>query len=204
MYILSSINIIYSTVCVCSSCNFIIPKLINLYNFRTLEAKKRERNGAGDVIVEAAAMRKYYRMILFIFLFLSTISLLFYWHEYNRLRYVLEVLNFFGQPPEVAVTPDCLLNTSLFSTENVTIPDSVLPVWHRLGNDLFVFSAFWEVVGKKEHVKTIGVARFAATLKLGCRLWYEGHEFSSEGRISHSFINMKVNQTQLLSLTKSS
>lgn len=168
----------------------------NLQCFRrTLEANKRGRNGAGDVIVEAAAMRKYYRLILFIFLFLSTISLLFYWHEYNRLRYVLEVLNFFGQPPEVSVTSDCLLNTSLFSTENATIPDSVVPVWHRLGNDLFVFSAFWEVVGKKEHVKSIGVARYAATLKLGCRLWYEGHEFSSEGRISHSFINMKVNSS---------
>ncbi|CAB3366188.1 Hypothetical predicted protein [Cloeon dipterum] len=157
-----------------------------------LEPQKRERHGAGDLTIEVSIMRKYYRLILFIFLFISTIALLFYWHEYNRLRYVLEVLNFFGQPPEVSVTSDCLLNTSLFSTENVTIPDSITPVWHRLGNDLFVFSAFWEVVGKKEHVKVIGVARYAASLKLGCRLWYEGHEYSSEGRISHSVINMKV------------
>jgi hypothetical protein len=156
-----------------------------------LETKKRDRNGGGDL--EVSIMRKYYRLILLVFLFVSTIALLFYWHEYNRLRYVLEVLNFFGQPPEVSVTSDCVLNTSLFSpAENVTIPDSVLPVWHRLGNDLFVFSAFWEVVGKKEHVKAIGVARYAATLKLGCRLWYEGQEFSSEGRITHSVISMKV------------
>lgn len=144
-----------------------------------------------------AVMKKYYRLILVAVSAFSLISLLFYRHEYNRLRYVLEVLNFFGKPGELAVTNDqCIVNSTLFATENITLTDTT-PVWHRLSNDLFLYSAFWQVVGKVEQVKAIAVGRNPSSLKVGCRLWYENQEFSSEGRVSYSVIAMRVKQSSL-------
>ncbi|KAF4526007.1 hypothetical protein B566_EDAN000799 [Ephemera danica] len=141
-------------------------------------------------------MKKYYRLILVLVSILSFTAVLIYRAEYNRLRYVLEVLNFFGKPGELAVSSDCLINGSIFTAENISFTESV-PVWHRLNNDLYMYSAFWEDIGKIERVKAIGVGRDPSSLKVGCRLWYENQEFSVEGRVSHSVIPMRIKQSSL-------
>jgi len=51
-------------------------------------------------------MRKYQQLFIAGLGLLSFIFFLIYKHEYDRLRYVMENLNIFGNPPSVIPSPD--------------------------------------------------------------------------------------------------
>lgn len=85
-------------------------------------------------------MKKYYQAALALTAALSLVALLFYRHEYNKLRFVLQVFNYFGTPSSTPnetcslapITHDLLIND--FSEPTST--------WQRLSDDLHVFSAY--------------------------------------------------------------
>jgi hypothetical protein len=80
-------------------------------------------------------MKKYYQAALLITAVVSLISLLFYRHEYNKLRYVLEVFNYFGKAcPEVPKI-SCPKKLSLDLNEPFS-------AWQRLDDDLYVYSSY--------------------------------------------------------------
>lgn len=83
-------------------------------------------------------MRKYYQLLLFILSVVSILCFVFYKHEYDRLRKVLEVLDFFGpsvtesDQKAVRVEDPCLNGSLEF------IPD----YWHSYAEDVHIYSAF--------------------------------------------------------------
>ncbi|XP_011498807.1 PREDICTED: uncharacterized protein LOC105362950 [Ceratosolen solmsi marchali] len=90
-------------------------------------------------------MKKYYQAALLITAVVSLISLLFYRHEYNKLRYVLEVFNYFGKAcPEVPKI-SCPKKFSLDLNE----PRSA---WQRLDDDLYIYSSYVIHNGKIETI----------------------------------------------------
>ena len=103
-------------------------------------------------------MRKYYRAILLITAVISLISLLFYRHEYNRLRYVLEVVNYFGQPNQEG----SLKKTTLGLNEP-------LSSWQRLDDDLYVYTSY---VINKGKIQTISYGQLN-NLNLNCFIFFE-------------------------------
>ncbi|XP_046388444.1 uncharacterized protein LOC124157616 [Ischnura elegans] len=125
-------------------------------------------------------MKKYYQLILIIVSFLSVTALIFYRHEYHRLRYVLEVLNFFGDPTQKSKQVDthsCLLNQRTFNPGV-----GVYASWQRVSNFLFVYSAFW--VKEMEEVKAIAVNSESESIgSLECRLWYEDSVEANRGDV---------------------
>ena len=77
-------------------------------------------------------MRKYQQLCLVIISILSITILLIYRSENSRLKYVLEVVNFFGRDSDLAI------NSNL--PHDFTNP---LPLWQRIGTDLHAYSSFW-------------------------------------------------------------
>ncbi|XP_063239020.1 uncharacterized protein LOC134540291 [Bacillus rossius redtenbacheri] len=127
---------------------------------------------------EKPTMKKYYQLALVIISIVSVVSLLFYRHEYNRLRYVLEVLNFFGKPGQsISVTSEC--TTSFPDDASWTNPT---PMWQRLTDTHYVYSAFWE----EGQVKSVGVATTGTDPKFQCQLWYSQTNQSVPGKFGFS------------------
>lgn len=85
-------------------------------------------------------MRKYQQLLLVIISVISVIILLFYRSENSRLKYVLQVVNFFGRNDASALVK--VENTAklLYPEHDYSAP---LPAWQRLGNDFHGYSAFW-------------------------------------------------------------
>lgn len=86
-------------------------------------------------------MRKYQQLALVLISISCIAILLVYKSENNRLKYVLEVVNIFGRSDAA----------SLIRIDNSTryrsVPydfDSPLPVWQRVGSDVYVYSAYWQ------------------------------------------------------------
>lgn len=118
-------------------------------------------------------MKKYYQLALALVCMVSVVTLLFYRHEYYRLRYVLEVLNFFGKPGYSNVDPDCLSsNFSLVDKNRPSITEP-LPSWQRLSDSHYVYSAFWENADGNYRASAISVGTEEINLKFGCHLWYD-------------------------------
>ncbi|XP_078034946.1 uncharacterized protein LOC144468982 [Augochlora pura] len=113
-------------------------------------------------------MRKYYQTTLAIITVVSLVSLLFYRHEYNKLRYVLEVFNFFGKPNQKHVETNCTSNVSLFSTPNMKFGEP-LPSWQRLENDLYIYSAYNI---KNKEVQVIGFGSLSSIQDMQCIIFF--------------------------------
>ncbi|XP_033332174.1 uncharacterized protein LOC117223783 [Megalopta genalis] len=113
-------------------------------------------------------MRKYYQAALAIITVVSLVSLLFYRHEYNKLRYVLEVFNFFGKPNQKNVEANCTSNVSLFSALNMKF-DEPLPSWQKLENDLYIYSAY--NIHNKE-VQVIGFGSLNSIQDIQCIIFF--------------------------------
>ncbi|XP_015598097.1 uncharacterized protein LOC107269114 [Cephus cinctus] len=115
-------------------------------------------------------MRKYYQAALVIIATVSVVSLLFYRHEYNRLRYVLEVLNFFGKPGRSGVDTNCTKSSAEKKFDfHFDIPVSS---WQRLDNELYVYSAYSSDAGE---VRAIGIGKVNNNLNLTCNIFFEGN-----------------------------
>lgn len=92
-------------------------------------------------------MRKYYQAALLAIALFSLISLLFYRHEYKKLRYVLEVFNYFGKPVNCLKDP----STGPYTWDLEEPPSS----WQRIDDDVYLYSAYQ----LQDRIRSIGIAR---------------------------------------------
>ncbi|XP_034241524.1 uncharacterized protein LOC117645432 [Thrips palmi] len=130
-------------------------------------------------------MRKYQQLLLVVVSLVSVVALLFYHHEYHRLRYVLEVLNFFGKPAENLQCPT-INETSL--SQRVNGFSSPVPVWVPAGDNHYIYSAFWE--RNNVIIVATGPANgaFAGRNSYQCEIWLEGKDEPIPGRVHASII----------------
>ncbi|XP_066596609.1 uncharacterized protein [Prorops nasuta] len=115
-------------------------------------------------------MRKYYQAVLAIVAVGSLISLLVYRHEYNRLRYVLEVFNYFGKPGQRSDV-NCTFNSFKLSKlkHNFDFPT---PAWQRVDSDLYIYSAYNI---HKNKVHAIAIAAQHINLDIACSIFLENN-----------------------------
>lgn len=136
-------------------------------------------------------MRKYHQLLLFIITLVSLSTLLVYRREYLKLRYVLEVLNYFGSPQgggeECLVLNDTFVNKErqrhLFSLPK--------PSWVKV-NQHFVFSSFWEIENDKFHVRALAVGPPSAFTNFECHIWFDQGDnlHSVMGKFGYSLRNI--------------
>jgi hypothetical protein len=138
-------------------------------------------------------MKKYYQLALVIISLVSVVTLLFYRHEYNRLRYVLEVLNFFGKPggqQSSRTSDDCIIGNSSQDKEFLNFAEPE-PAWQRLSNTHFLYSAYWEVSGNERRVKALSIEFGDGIPDFACSFWFEDGDTSVLGTFSFSVIETK-------------
>lgn len=140
-----------------------------------------------------SAMKKYYQLALVIVSLVSVVTLLFYRHEYNRLRYVLEVLNFFGKPggqQSGSTSDDCITGNSSHGKKLLSFAET-MPTWQRVGNTHFVYSAYWELSDEGRRAKAVSVELGDNVPNFGCSFWFEDSDASVQGTFSFSKIAVK-------------
>lgn len=140
-----------------------------------------------------AAMKKYYQLALVLISLVSVVTLLFYRHEYNRLRYVLEVLNFFGKPggqQSGLTSDDCVTGNSSHGKKLLSFAQPI-PTWQRVGSTHFVYSAYWEQSEEGRRVKAVSVELGDSIPNFGCSFWFEDRDASVPGTFSFSKIAVK-------------
>lgn len=86
-------------------------------------------------------MRKYQQLALVLISISCIAILLVYKSENNRLKYVLEVVNIFGRSDTASLIR--VDNSSRYRAVPYDF-DSPLPVWQRVGSDVYVYSAYWQ------------------------------------------------------------
>lgn len=147
-----------------------------------------------------STMKKYYQLALVIISLVSVVTLLFYRHEYNRLRYVLEVLNFFGKPggQQSGVTSDgCIIGNLSLGKTFLSFTEPV-PTWQRLSNTHFVYSAYWEVSEEERRVKALSVEYGNRIPNFHCSFWFEDRNVSVSGKFNFSKIEIKEDVNEAL------
>lgn len=124
------------------------------------------------------SMRKYQQLVLASLAFVSTALFLFYKHEYDRLRSVLEVLDTFGSG---GTRPDC---ASLLAEQGPIKPFEALPSWKKVGSG-YVYSAFYLVtdVGNAE-VHLLGFLAPDSQPLSECTVWYDNSKEPMQGKLS--------------------
>ncbi|XP_046751851.1 uncharacterized protein LOC124414813 [Diprion similis] len=131
-----------------------------------------------------SSMRKYYQAALFITALVSVVSLLFYRHEYNKLRYVLEVISFFGN--RGAKDPDINRLGGIDVSENLHLQfDVPLPSWQRINDDLFVYAAYH---ANTNEVRGIAFGKTYTISNINCHVFIQGVEQRVLGIFKHSRI----------------
>lgn len=115
-------------------------------------------------------MKKYRTLLLTLVAITSLILFLVYRHEYNRLHYVLEVFNFFGQP--------CNL-TDLVESKNIVnhFDWGPHPLWQQHEDNTHFYSGFW-----KGNTATVIVTREENVYTHSCYLWYEDKNVPIPGK----------------------
>ncbi|RZF48398.1 hypothetical protein LSTR_LSTR007565 [Laodelphax striatellus] len=135
-------------------------------------------------------MRKYHQLVLVIVTVSSLSTLLMYRHEYLKLRYVLEVLNFFGNQGTVN---NCLVLNDTFvrDTKSRYIFGNPAPSWLKLGPH-FVYSAFWEEQNEKKYVRALAIGPPSAFTNFECHIWFDQGDvlFSEMGKFGYSVRNI--------------
>lgn len=136
-------------------------------------------------------MRKYVQVVLVVLSVFSLVSLLVYRHEYNKLRYVLEVLNFFGTPGGTPPNGTCL-NNMTYRHYALTQPP---PAWQRVSNTIYVYSAYWDTLDEHNVVKAVAIGVLNENLNYGCYMWFDNQETPVQGEFSFSGIPRKNQKT---------
>lgn len=125
-------------------------------------------------------MKKYHQLLLLAISFVSLTLFLIYRHEYNRLHYVLEVFNFFGQPCT-------LLNVSdILSHHHDWGP---IPVWQEHAPGAYIYSAFLQepqpqrnhhtrIINEELMVRAIALTTLSSDdenqlSRLNCYFWFD-------------------------------
>lgn len=165
---------------------------------------KTPRNSSGNV-----TMRKYYQLILVIVCFISIVTLLIYRHEYYRLRYVLEVLNFFGKPGlseiefcgpgfNATMLSEILRNSSMEVRETP-------PLFQQIDENFYSYSSFLRSYQKYDKltqthahiIDTIIVGKADVTPNFRCNIWLENTNKPKAGRFTFKAVSEPVNNFHL-------
>lgn len=117
-------------------------------------------------------MKKYYQAVLVVTAVTSLISLFIYRHEYNKLRYVLEVFNYFGKYEPRGANSSCINFNSTFTIFNAKF-DEPIPSWQRLENDLYVYSAYSINYQTHKEIRAVGVGNITSILNMQCLVFFE-------------------------------
>ncbi|EFN82621.1 hypothetical protein EAI_16562, partial [Harpegnathos saltator] len=117
-------------------------------------------------------MKKYYQAVLVITAVISLISLLIYRHQYNKLRYVLEVFNYFGKYEPRRANSSCINFNSSFTAFNYKF-DEPIPSWQRLENDLYIYSAYDINYQSYKEIRAVGVGIVTSILNMQCLIFFE-------------------------------
>ncbi|KAJ2944909.1 hypothetical protein O0L34_g1802 [Tuta absoluta] len=161
---------------------------------------KTPRKSSGHI------MKKYYQLILVIVCCISIVTLLIYRHEYYRLRYVLEVLNFFGKPGlseiefcgpgfNATMLSEILRNSSLEVCETP-------PLFQEIDENFYSYSSFLRSYQKHEtltpthaHViDTIVVGKEHARPNFRCNVWLENSYKPRPGRFTFKIMYEPINE----------
>lgn len=118
-------------------------------------------------------MRKYHQLLLFITAVASLSLLLVYKHEYNRLHYVLEVFNFFGQ--------GCNLTQAGALEASGRYDWGPEPLWQASG-DVWFYSGFWT---EKNEAKVLALRVHRNEVPRSCHLWVEERRKPLEGKVRY-------------------
>ncbi|XP_077295576.1 uncharacterized protein LOC143917846 [Arctopsyche grandis] len=94
-------------------------------------------------------MKKYYQLLLVVVCLTSVVALLVYRQQYNHLRYVLEVLNFFGKPGGTSESDLCAygINSSVLSERLEGKRTGLLDLpsqFQRIDDYHYAYSSFWK------------------------------------------------------------
>lgn len=127
-------------------------------------------------------MKKYHRLVLLIISVISISLFLVYRHEYNRLHYVLEVFNFFGQPCNFSD----LQNSDRVLNHHDWGPT---PYWQEVDNS-FIYSAF---ITDKIEVKTIALQTDNKSTPKNCYFWFEEKKKPIIGKLKYTKISNDEN-----------
>lgn len=142
-------------------------------------------------------MRKYYQLILVLISFISIVTLLIYRHEYYRLRYVLEVLNFFGKPGlseiefcgpgfNATMLSEILRNSSMEVRETP-------PLFQQIDENFYSYSSFLRSYQKYQtltptyahSIDTIVIGKTNVNPAFRCNVWLENDSKPKAGRFSY-------------------
>lgn len=141
-------------------------------------------------------MRKYQQLLLLVISIVCIVTLLFYRHEYLKLRSVLSVLDFFGTASSNNST--CLifsndLSKDINSKYQFTEPRSV---WKTL-NGHFMYSSFWEDHEDGGFIRTIAIGPKSAFYDYECRIWFEVGDIiiSEQGLVKYELDPRSLNNT---------
>lgn len=163
---------------------------------------KSPRNSTGN-------MRKYYQLVLVIVCFISIVTLLIYRHEYYRLRYVLEVLNFFGKPGlseiefcgpgfNATMLSEILRNSSMEVRETP-------PLFQEIDENFYSYSSFLRSYQKHEqlaqehahNIDTIVIGKAHVRPNFRCNIWLENSPKPRSGRFNYKIISEPINDFRL-------
>ncbi|XP_032521913.2 uncharacterized protein LOC116773544 [Danaus plexippus] len=154
-------------------------------------------------------MKKYYQLILVVVCFISIVTLLIYRHEYYRLRYVLEVLNFFGKPGlsevefcgpgfNATMLSEILRNSSMEVRETP-------PLFQQIDENFYSYSSFLRSYNKYEKleiteahiINTIVIGKAHVQPRFRCNIWFENSSKPKAGRFSFKAASEIISDYQL-------
>lgn len=157
----------------------------------------------------ANIMRKYYQLILILISFISIVTLLIYRHEYYRLRYVLEVLNFFGKPGlseiefcgpgfNATMLSEILRNSSMEVRETP-------PLFQQIDENFYSYSSFLRSYQKYEkltpsyayNIDSIVIGKANIQPSFRCNIWLENDSKPKTGRFSFKTVSNPINDYNL-------
>ncbi|VVD02987.1 unnamed protein product [Leptidea sinapis] len=154
-------------------------------------------------------MRKYYQLILIIVCCVSIVTLLMYRHEYYKLRYVLEVLNFFGKPGlseiefcgpgfNATMLSELLRNSSMEIKETPSLFQEIDENFHSYSSFLHSYEKYEHLKQTSAHViDTIVVGKAYSTPNFRCYIWLENDSKPKSGRFSYKIMSEPINNYRL-------
>ncbi|XP_063372093.1 uncharacterized protein LOC134660276 [Cydia amplana] len=163
---------------------------------------KTPRQSSGSI------MRKYYQLILVIVCFVSIVTLLIYRHEYYRLRYVLEVLNFFGKPglSEIEFCGpgfNATMLTEIMRNSSMEVRETP-PLFQQIDDNFYAYSSFLRSYQKYEkltphahNIDTIVIGRANARPNFRCNIWLENSSKHKVGTFTFKTISQPINGFRL-------
>lgn len=124
-----------------------------------------------------------------------------YMRENSKLKYVLEVVNFFGRDDTVSMVR---LNSNN-NPVNQHVFDDPLPVWTRLGDDFHGYSAHWHknALTAGGEVVAIAVGLQRSPVKFRCTFVFAGNDKPVTGLFSYEQVELVSSSSSSSSTHKS-